>query len=132
MRNLSYWLHNGADASTIIKNYEPEIRIMMTSNFIKNMDILRDKVVTTRKKHMCNACGRVLELEIENINRILNTETPCDDWVKGRHSALRGVRSSLEKILNGYVGEKSFCQCGYRSANDEYCKECGELIMAGK
>ena len=25
------------------------------------MDILRDKIVTTRKKHMCNACGRLFE-----------------------------------------------------------------------
>lgn len=25
------------------------------------MDILSDKIVTTRKKHMCNACGRAFE-----------------------------------------------------------------------
>ena len=25
------------------------------------MDILSDKIVTTRKKHMCNACGRTFD-----------------------------------------------------------------------
>lgn len=26
-----------------------------------NMDILSDKIVTTRKKHLCDACGRVFD-----------------------------------------------------------------------
>ena len=41
-----------------------------------------------------------IELEVKKIDRILKVETPCDDWMKGRHSAFRGVSASLKRILN--------------------------------
>jgi hypothetical protein len=39
MKNMGYWLANGADVFDIIKNHEPELRIMMTTNFKKRFDM---------------------------------------------------------------------------------------------
>ena len=36
---------------------------------------------------------------IENIDRILKEENPYSDWLKGRHSALKGVKKRLIKII---------------------------------
>ena len=41
-----------------------------------------------------------IEEMITNIDRILKDENPYTDWLKGRHSAFRGVKERLVKILN--------------------------------
>ena len=39
-------------------------------------------------------------LEVKKLDKILKTENPSDDWMKGRHSAFRGMRARLLEILN--------------------------------
>ena len=41
IRNLEYWLANGASVETIVQNHEKALRLMMTKNFIKQFEILK-------------------------------------------------------------------------------------------
>jgi len=41
-----------------------------------------------------------IENMIKKIDLILKDETASVDWMKGRHSAFRGVRKELQEILN--------------------------------
>jgi len=68
-----------------------------------------------------------IKLEVEKINTILSKETPYDDWHKGRHSALRGVKVALELILNEAIvkQEKACATCKYyKPDNNPTCSEC--------
>ena len=64
-----------------------------------------------------------IKSEIEKIDRILNNENAYTDWLKGRHSALRGVRASLERILNEEIRESGeVCDVcnGYKVINKTF------------
>lgn len=39
--NLEYWIANGANIAVIVANHEPELRLLMTKNFIKQFEILK-------------------------------------------------------------------------------------------
>lgn len=75
-----------------------------------------------------------IKLEVEKIDRILNNENAHGDWIKGRHSALRGVKVALENILNGEavklreVCSKKTQHNDMKSANWKYCSECGKKL----
>ena len=44
IRNLEYWISNGANIAEIVANHEPELRLLMTRNFIKQFEILKDEM----------------------------------------------------------------------------------------
>ena len=52
-----------------------------------------------------------IRLAVQDIDRILKEENAHDDWLKGRHSALRGVKSRLERILNEGIREREEPVC---------------------
>lgn len=72
------------------------------------MNILRDNIVITRKKHMCNACGRVFE--------------------KG---------TKMHTQVNTLDGIQTFRECPtctellskYRSFFEDYCSICYEFCV---
>ena len=44
IRNLEYWIGSGASIKNIVQNHEPALRIMMTINFIKQFEKLKEKL----------------------------------------------------------------------------------------
>ena len=74
------------------------------------MDILSDKIVTTRKKHMCNACGRTFEKGTKMRTQVNTFEGTIGSWREC---------PTCEQLLRKY--RSKFVDYDYENVAYEFC-----------